>query len=430
MGILIKNITALLEQGGVFGTQVCDLYLQEDRIAAIDEAPVGFVAEKIVDGTGRMAIPGLINCHTHAYMTVFRNVADDLSFQDWLMGNIMPLEDKLTAEDGYWGAMLGCMEMIRTGTTCFVDMHMFEGQSVRAACESGMRAVISRGLSGGAEDKDGAVRRVQEALREMELAKTLPHDGRISFLLGPHAIYTCDNDYLREIVSLAKEKDLGLHVHLSESHFEVDSCYSQHGCSPVELLDSLGLFERPTLAAHCVHLSDADIDLLAKRGVSVVTNPISNMKLGNGFAPITKLQQAGVNLCIGTDGAASNNTLNLFREMSILTLIHKGALEDAQAVSAQDALHYATVGGAKALGLEAGRIAPGKKADIAILNLDVPQFQPRNNLVSGLCYAANGSEVESVIIDGKLVMEKRRMCTLDEDRIYYEVNRIREKFGK
>ena len=430
MGILIKNITAMLEDGGLFVTKVCDLYVEGDTIAAIDTAPEGFTAGKVIDGTGRLAIPGLINAHTHAYMTVFRNVADDLPFHEWLMGTIDPLEAKLTAEDGYWGAMLGCMEMLRTGTTTFVDMHMFEGQSVRAAAESGMRAVISRGLVGGESDKEGGARRIREALGEMAFADTLSHNGRISFRLAPHAIYTCDNGYMKEIIALAKEKALGINIHLSESHFEVDSCAAQHGCSPVELLDSLGLFELPVLAAHCVHLSDADIALLAKRGVHVATNPISNMKLGNGFAPIPKLQKAGVNICIGTDGAASNNTLNLFREMGIVTLIHKGVAEDAVAVSAQDALHFATVNGAKALGLNTGLIAPGKKADIAILNLDVPQFQPLNNPVSGLCYAAGGSEVETVLVDGRVVMENRRMLTLDEERIYFEVNRIREKFGR
>jgi len=309
-------------------------------------------------------------------------------------------------------------------------MHMFEGQSVKAAYESGMRAVISRGLSGGSQDKAGAKRRIDEALREMEAAKELPHNGRISFLLGPHAIYTCDNGYIKEIVALAHEKKLGINVHLSESRFEVGSCMEQHGCSPVELLDSLGLFELPTLAAHCVHLSESDIGLLARRGVSVVSNPISNMKLGNGFAPIPKLQKAGINICLGTDGAASNNTLNLFREMGVLTLIHKGLLEDAEAVSAQDALHFATANGAKALGLDTGLIAPGRKADLAILDLDVPQFQPLNNPVSGLCYAAGGSEVETVIVDGAVVMEKRQMLTVDEERIYFEVNRVREKFGR
>lgn len=430
MGIRIKNIAAMVEEGGLFTTKVCDLYLEGGTIAAIDTPPEGFTAHKVIDGTGRMAIPGLINAHTHAYMTVFRNVADDLPFHEWLMGTIDPLEARLTPEDGYWGAMLGCMEMLRTGTTCFVDMHMFEGQSVRAAVDSGMRAVISRGLQGGESDPAGGARRIREALAEMELAKTLPHDGRLSFRLGPHAIYTCDNAHLKEIIALAKEKGLGINIHVSESHFEVDSCYAQHGCSPVELLDFLGLFDLPTLAAHCVHLSEGDIAILAKRGVHVVTNPISNMKLGNGFAPIPKLQKAGVNLCIGTDGAASNNTLNLFREMGVLTLIHKGLLEDAEAVSAQDALHFATVNGAKALGLNTGLIAPGKQADIAILNLDVPQFQPLNNPVSGLCYAAGGSEVETVIVDGRVVLENRQMLTIDQERVYFEVDRVRQKFGK
>lgn len=430
MKIAIKNITALLENENGFYTENCDIYIDGDQIVSIGDQPTEFNADKTIDGTGKLAIPGFINAHTHAYMTVFRNIADDLSFQDWLMGNIMPMEDKLTSEDGYWGAMLGCLEMIKTGTTCFMDMHMFEEQGVRAAYETGMRAVITRGLSGGADDKAGAERRINEALREMDAASKLDHNGRITFKLGPHAIYTCDNGYLTEIVALAKEKNLGINVHLSESRFEVSSCYENHGCSPVELLCKLGIFDTSTVAAHCVHLSDDDIGILAAKGVSVATNPISNLKLGNGFAPITKLQQAGVNICLGTDGAASNNALNMFREMGVLTLIHKGYLEDARAVSAQDALKYATSNGAAALGINSGAIKVGKKADIAIIDLDVPQFYPRNNIVSGLCYSASGSEVEIVIIDGKVVMENRTMCTVDEERICYEVERIRNRLGK
>lgn len=430
MGIKIENAYALLRSGSAFEVKQTDIYLKGDKIAGVGKEPEGFQAEKRIDGKEKLVIPGLINCHTHGYMTVFRNYADDLSFDDWLMKNIMPMEDKLVLEDGYWGSMLACMEMIKTGTTCFLDMHMFQGQSVRAADEAGMRAVISRGLSGQGDD-EGGKRRIREALAEMDEYKK-SGDGRISFMLAPHAIYTCDNAYLETIIGLAKEKELGIHVHVSESLGEIEGARSSHNCSPVELLEKLGCFDVPTVAAHCVQVSEADMDILAAKKVSVATNPVSNLKLGNGFAPLTAMQKKGINICIGTDGAASNNALNLFREMGAVTLIHKGFNHDVKAVSAMDALNFATVNGAKALGLSkvTGKIEEGCKADLAIMNLNTPVFQPKNNLAAALAYSATGYEVETVIIDGKLVMENNILKSIDEERVYYEVNKITEKFKK
>ena len=423
MNILIKGILAAVGGGAVKK----DIYIGGGAILSLDEKPQGFVPEKVIDGANRFAIPALINCHTHAYMSLFRNIADDLPFIDWLFGRIMPLEDTLTSEDAYWSCMLSCMEMIKSGTGTFCDMHMFPGATPKAALRSGMRAVISRGLSGGEKDKAGGRRRMDEAKAEIEEYADKP---TIGFMLAPHAVYTCDRDYLKEAMRLAQRLGLPLNTHLSESLYEVESCIKEHGLTPVQYLNSLGFFEQKTLAAHCVHLNERDMDILAEKRVSVAANAKSNLKLGNGIAPIKRLLEKGANVCIGTDSAASNNSLNLFSEMNFTALLHKGTSGDAAAVSAAQVLSMATENGAAALGIEKlGKLEVGYKADIAILSTLNPQMQPQNNPVSALAYSVNGCEVDTMIIGGEAVMENRRLTSIDEEEVYYNINKITGKFG-
>lgn len=424
MGILIKDVTAVLpDDENSFAVKKTSVYIIGDRITGIGTEPPGFMADKTIDGRDRLVIPGLINSHTHAYMTIFRNMADDLMFSDWLFGNILPLEDKLTGSDAYWGTMLGCMEMLRFGTTCFSDMYIFEGAAARAVEDCGIRAVLSRGLSGGGEDKAGGKRRLDEALREISAWKG---KGNMSFMLAPHAVYSCDFEYLLEISAIASEMGLGIHTHLSESPGEVAECIEKHGMSPVALMDKAGLLRENTVAAHCVHLSNEDIELLAERKVSVCTNPVSNLKLANGIAPVTALIESGVNVCLGTDGAASNNSLNMFRELGMLALIHKGINHDPLAVSACTGLTAATVNGARALGLGGvtGEIRAGMKADLAILDMSGPNMRPMTNPLAALSYSANGSEVETVLVGGEILLEKGEYKTIDAERVYYEVDKI------
>lgn len=429
MGILIKDILTILpdiERG--FGVRQSCVYIEGDIIAGVGIKPPSFEEDKVIDGRDKLLIPGLINSHTHAYMTILRNLADDLMFHDWLFGNILPTEDKLTEEDAYWGTMLGCMEMLRFGTTCFSDMYIFTGSAARAACDCQIRAVLSRGLTGGESDKAGGARRLNEALSEISAWKDREN---LSFMLAPHAVYTCDFEYLHEIGTLAKEMRLGIHTHLSESIDEVADCVAEYGISPVELMDKAGLLGENTLAAHCVHLTPADIELLAARDTSVCTNPVSNLKLANGVAPVPRLIDAGVNVCLGTDGAASNNSLNMFRDLSMLTLIHKGVSRDALAVSAGTGLAAATVNGARALGLHGitGEIKVGLKADLVILGMTEPNMRPVNNPLAALSYSANGSEVETVIVGGKILLEKGQYKTIDAERVYFEIEKIRQKLG-
>ena len=427
MGIVLKNVLAIVPCGEKDEVKETSIYIENDRIAAIGEEPAGFTADKVIDGKDKLVIPGLINCHTHSYMAFMRNVADDLSFMDWLFGTIDPIEQQMTDEDTYWGACLAILEMMKSGTTCFNDMQMNIHQTTRAVKESGMRAVISRGLVGSGNDEAGQVRLAQ-AYEERDGAKDC---DRLNFMLGPHAPYTCDDGFMRIVSDEAKKNNMRIHVHLSESVSEIEQIKEKYGCTPIEMANNNGLFDVPAIAAHCVQVDDQDIAILKEKGVSVVTNPASNMKLGNGFAPVDKMLEAGVNVCLGTDGAASNNSLNMFHELSLLTLIHKGVNKTPQCVSAREGFRIATINGAKALGLEKeiGSIEVGKKADLAILNLNTPSLTPRNNLIAGLSYSANGSEVETVIIDGKITMENRKVLTMDEELVYKKVNDIIVRMG-
>lgn len=423
MGILIKNI---LCAGNLKGTH--SIYIQGNRIAGIDEIPAGFTLTDTIDGKDRLLIPGLINCHTHTYMSIFRNAADDLAFEDWLFKHIDPLEGKMEAEDAYWGTMLSAVEMIKSGTTCFLDMHMHPEQTVRAVDVSGIRAVISRGLVGADRVDAGGERRIAEANGEIVNWKDHP---RMTFMLAPHAIYTCGEEFLKYVNEEASRLGIGLNIHLSESRKEFDDCMQQHGRTPVKYLDDLGLLKNSTVAAHCVYLTDSDVKLLADRGVGVAINPASNMKLGNGFAPVPKMLANNVNVCIGTDGAASNNSLNLFHEMNLAALVYKGSEKDAQAVTAQNVLDFATVNAAKALGFEniLGEISVGCKADLTVINMDNEHYAPLNNPVAAIAYSANGSEVETVIVDGKILMYKNELKTIDQEHVYYSVNKIASRLG-
>ena len=427
MGIVIENALVVLPEGSEDVIQETSLYIEGDKIAGIGDMPAGFTADKVIDGTDKLVIPGLINCHTHSYMSFMRNVADDLSFMDWLFGTIDPIEQQMTDEDTYWGANLAIIEMMKSGTTCFNDMQMNIHQTTRAVKESGMRAVICRGLVGSGNDEAGQSR-LRQAYEERDAAKDC---DRLTFKLGPHAPYTCDDEFLKIVAAEAKKEKMGIHVHLSESESEISQIQEKYGCTPIALAEKCGIFDVPAIAAHCVQVTDEDIAILKRKNVSVMTNPASNMKLGNGFAPIAKMLDAGINVCLGTDGAASNNCLNLFHELSLLTLIHKGTGKTPQCVSAKEGFRIATINGAKALGLEKeiGSIEVGKKADLAILDLNTPSLTPRNNLIAGLSYSANGSEVDTVIINGQITMENRKILTVDEKLVYGKIQDIIVRMG-
>ena len=425
MGIIIKDILSVLPN---HETLNCDIYIEAGEIVSLDEKPEGFVADNTINGKGKLIIPGLINTHTHTYMTVFRNIADDLDFNTWLFKRIMPLEEKMLYDEAYWSSQLACMEMIKDGITCFLDMHMFIGSSIMAASNSKMRAVISRGLSGSADDYTSGNKRLSEAISEIRNYNDLP---RIYFMLAPHAAYTCNEDYLNKIADIATEMRLGINTHISESQREVQQIYDIYQCSPIELYDRCGLLKNNTVAAHCVHLSDDDIDILYNRGVSVSINSSSNLKLGNGIAPVCKLLERGVNICLGTDSAASNNNLSILHELRLVTLLHKGLNYNPTAVSASEGLNMATRNAAKALGMEndIGEIRVGYKADLTIYNILEASMMPIGEPISALCYSSSGLKADTVIVDGNILFSNGEFTSIDTERVNFEVNKMCKRLG-
>ena len=433
MKTLIKNGLVLLRDGAGWKTEKQDILIEGNRIAKIGPS-LDDEGCRVIDAGNRLAMPGLINAHTHAYMTIHRNYADDLAFFDWL-AKVDQVEQGMTEEDVYWTTLLAIIEMLRSGTTCFVDMAIKSAKEktgprsavAGAVAESGFRAVICRGLAGTA-DSEESLRKFGEAVYEMELFKG---ESRLQFVHGPHAPYSCMADYLRKLTQSCKDRGIGQHIHLSESQAEMDGIAKEHGTTPIRYADGLGVFDVPCIVAHAVYATDEDIRIMAEKHVNVTICPKSNMKLGNGFAPVKKMLDAGVNVCMGTDGCGSNNSLNMFQEMNAAALVYKGANRQAQCVDAAEVLTMATVNGAKAIGHEGelGEIREGAIADLILVNLNEPQFIPANNIVSGLVYSSKGSEVETVIVDGKVLMEDRKLTTIDEGRVYEEVRKMAARLG-
>lgn len=428
MNFKITNGKLLLRNEQGFYAQDRDLYIKDGKIAFIGEKTENSdiqVSEnesyELVDAKNRLIMPGLINTHTHAYMTVLRNYADDVDFAEWLFGRVCPVEDKLPVEAAYWTNMLAFAEMLRSGTTSYVDMHMYKCMSAKAARDAGIRAFIGRGLVGEDLFADG-YSRYQEAIAEKEEYES----ELMQIILSPHAPYSCSEKLYRQVAEEAEKLGVHKQTHLSEGLSEVEDIRKKFGKTPVRWLNDIGWLDEKTLLAHCVQMQDDDIEILAKSKASVVTNPASNAKLGNGFAPAVQMEKAGINLCLGTDGTSSNNTLNMFREMGLLSLMHKGLQKDSTAMSAQSVIAAATSNGAKALGMKdkIGEIKVGASADIIFIDLKAPSMFPNNNIISSLCYSANGSEVESVMINGKFVMKDRELLTIDYDRVCYEVEKI------
>ena len=391
--------------------------------------PVTFIPHMIIDAKDKVVMPGLVNAHTHTPMILLRNYADDLPLQQWLFDKIFPMEDKLTAEDTYWACQLAMMEMLKSGVTCFADMYFYMEEVAKAVNKSGMRANLSRGLQCFIDDFD--VMTDERLLENEQLFKDWNGEanGRIKVSVGPHAVYTCVPAYLKASVELAQRLETGIHIHVSETRKERDECIEKYGKAPIKHLADLGVFEVDTLAAHCVHVSDEDLDILKQNQVNVVYNPGSNLKLGSGIAPISKMIKKGINVALATDGAASNNNLNMFEEMHLAALISKGVLEDHTAITAGQALQMATVNGAKALGNdhETGSIKVGMKADLVIINRKAPHFYPRNNITANLVYAAQASDVETVLVDGQILMDKGDFKTIDTEEVLYHINKISKR---
>ena len=421
MKTLIKDV-AVYRDGEV--TEHENILIDGNRIASFPKDVTEIAADEILEGNGMLALPGLIDAHTHSAMVLFRSYADDLALMDWLQTMIWPAEAHLDDDIVYWGSMLAFAEMIRGGATAFCDMYMFVEATARAAADSGMRGNIARGLAGNPENGAKSLEENIEFYKNWNGAA----EGLIRVMLGPHAPYTCTSAYLKKVRDAELTHGIPIHIHLAETKGEAETCIARHGVTPIRHMEDIGLFEVPTLAAHCVHVTDEDIEIMAKHHVRVAHNPGSNLKLASGFAPVTKMKKAGISVGLGTDGASSNNKLDMFAEMRLAALIHKANELDPFAIKAEDAIDMATKGGAACLGYDdLGELREGFLADIILVDRSGFHWQPGFHPASLAVYAGNAMDVDTVFINGKCVMRKKELTTIDAEKVKAETARVTEK---
>ncbi|MEW6715646.1 MAG: amidohydrolase family protein [Nitrospirota bacterium] len=386
-------------------------------------------AEKILDGKNRAVFPGLINTHTHAAMVYFRGLADDLPLMDWLQNHIWPAEGKWMNEDFVSDAVeLACLEMLKAGVTTYCDHYFFQNAAGKKLERIGMRGVLGAGVidfpftgyAASAEDYFVNAENLINNWKGHEL---------LTPCVAPHATYTCGPDNYKRANALSEKYNVPIHTHLAETEFEVAQCMERYGKTPVEYFESIGLLSERLSAAHCVWLSDNEIELLAKRKVSVAHCIESNMKLASGFAPVPKMLKAGVNVALGTDGAASNNDLSILGEMASAAKVHKAVSKDPTVVDSKTALSMATINGAKALGLgdKTGSIKAGKKADLVIANLNSPHLTPIYDIYSHIAYCMRPSDIETVMVNGKILVENGRTTTINESDTMAKAKEWQEK---
>jgi len=401
------------------------LGIMGDTISQIGPLSEGVPDAKMaIDAKGGLILPGLINGHTHAAMTMFRGLADDLPLMEWLNNYIFPVESKMDGDFVYCGTLLACAEMIMSGTTTFCDMYLFEDEVARAAKDAGMRCIVGEVLYDFDSPNYGSL---ENGFKYTEtLIKKWSNDPLISIAVEPHSLFTCSPDLLQRADALAKKYQVPLIIHLAETLNELEEVKNRYGASPVAHLILLGLAGPHLIADHCVHLDDREIALLAEHGVKAVHLPESNMKLASGISPVPKMLDAEMTVGIGTDGCASNNNLDLFTEMDMAAKLHKLDNMDPTVLDAATVLKMATIEGARALDLDTitGSLEPGKKADVIILDTDKPHLTPMYNPFSHVVYAARGNDVSHSIIHGRLVMEDRRLLTLDLQEV---MEKAREK---
>ena len=408
MSILLKSVE--------FDGGVVDIYIAKNIIKhivpeghAFDE---GYEADEVIDCRQKAIIPGLINMHTHAAMTLFRGFGDDMPLIPWLEEKIWPNEAKLTYEDVYWGAKLACVEMLRSGTTTFFDMYHKLDATAQAVEEMGLRAVLSEACFDHFNLKL-AERNKQNIIKRFSEKKS--YSERIRYALGPHAIYTVSGELLQWSSDFAKDNNTLMHLHLAETENEVAQCRERFGNTPVRYMQKLGILSPYLVLAHVLYVDDEEIRMLADNGVKVVHNPASNMKLASGYMfKYKEMREAGITVAIGTDGCSSSNNLDMIEAMKLASLLGKVWRKDPEALTCNDVFYSATEAGADIIGINSGRIVEGCLADLCLIDLNIPAFNPNFNFMSNLVFAANGSCVDTVICDGKIVMRDKKVPGEDE----------------
>jgi len=400
------------------------------------EVQMAYEAETTVDCRGKLVIPGLVNTHTHVPMSLLRGLADDLRLDVWLLGYMMPVEREFVGEEFCtWGTLLSCAEMIRSGTTCFCDMYYYAHKVASAADKAGLRAVVGETVlqfpSPDAASYDESLAYGKEFIEEWR-----GHELIVP-AIAPHSLYTSTEEILHQSASLARQYNVPLVTHFSETAIEVEESRKAHGKTPVEYAEAMGLLEADVVGAHCVHVTDREIRLLARRRVGVAHNPTSNLKLASGVAPVLRMRDAGVVVGIGTDGPGSNNDQDMFEEMRLAALLPKGMSSDPTALPAEEAFAMATIEGAKAIKMDRliGSLEPGKRADIVVVDLQVAHLTPlyrlsTGNVYSHLVYAAKGSDVSHVWVNGRQLLQDRQLLTLDEPAICTQANSIASEINE
>lgn len=403
MSILIKNV--------LFNDRTIDIYIEGKEIKQIGEG-LSFPADKILDGSRKAVIPGFVNAHTHAAMTLFRGFGDDMPLMPWLEQKIWPNEAKMTREDVYWGAKLACLEMIKSGTTTFFDMYQRPRVTADVTEEMGLRGIIAGVCFDGFEEEEAekCKRHNERLIQDID-----NYSKRIRFSIGPHAIYTVSGELLKWAHQFAMEHQIPIHLHLAETEGEVKDSVDKFGLTPVRYLYKLGVLSPRLIIAHGIYIDDDELRMLADHEVKVVHNPASNMKLASGIHfKFKEMRQLGITVGLGTDGCSSSNNLDMIETMKLASLLGKAWRKDPEALTANEMLQAATTEGAAMFGLKAGQIKEGYLADLCLIDLNTPAFTPNFNFVSNLVYAANGSCVDTVICDGKILMENKKVPGEDE----------------
>ncbi len=414
MALLIKGATLL-------SGKTADILIEGNKIAKVSSA-ISASCEKI-NAKGKIAIPGLVNTHTHAPMSLFKGIAEDMKLEAWL-SKVRKAEEKLTAKQVYIGTMLACLEMIKSGTTCFSDMYFHMHEVAKAASKSGIRATLGYGMVDLGDEK----KRKKELSIAEKLVKDWHGKGKMRCSIAPHSIYLCSKELLIAANKLSSKYSVPYHMHLSETRKEVFVCLEKTKKRPAYYLNSLGVLSKRTVLAHCVWLTKEEVRLLASKQVSASLNPVSNMKLAGGStAPMPEMQEFGMNISLGTDGSASNNSLSMLETMKTLGLLQKNCRWDPRVANAQSLFSAATLGGARALGINAGSLKPGLLADIILLDKKAANLVPSHSLLANLIYSAHAGNITDSIIGGKLVMKDRKILTFNEEKVVEQAEKEKNK---
>lgn len=424
MRTLVTNAYVLDMVGEVPNIEKKDILIENNIIKKIEkDIDKEIDVDEKINAKNMLVMPGLVNTHTHLAMSIFRGYKTDKKLMDWLENAIFPVEDKLKPEDIYWNSYLSCLEMIKSGTTTCNDMYLGMNKTLEAINDTGLRAVVAWCI------KDDSIKDKVEQTREYAKRYNNDENGKIRIYVSADAPHTCNPDTIKLCVDLAKELNTGIHIHLAETIDEETKIKSRYDKRSTEYLNDLEVFDVPVVLAHGIYVSDSDIEILKKIKGGISHNPISNCKLSSGICDVVKLRKNGINIGLGTDGIGSTTTMDMFEEMKTAAYLQKVNTMEPSSISAYDILKMATIEGAKVLGMEneIGSLEPGKKADMIFIKTDKLHMCPANDVCANLVYSSNGADVESVMIDGKVIMQNRKMLNLDEKQVMRQVKKIAKR---